>query len=99
MIRGSALEIAVTHLNVPVGEIVTVDQLTQALRTGTVAGLKRTPAAVLSYLFVELEPSLIARCAAEAGANLRTVNQLYEESLRGHLPRTPAWEEAVAQLI
>lgn len=97
--KGSALQIAVTHLNAPVGEILTVEQLAQALRTGTVAGLEPKPAALVSYLFVELEGHLIASCAAEAGASLRTVNQLYEESLRGHIPRAPAWEEAIAHLI
>lgn len=97
--KGSALEIAVTHLNVPVGDILTVEQLAQALRTGTVAGLEPKPAALVSYLFIELEPHVIAMCAAEVGASLRTVNQLYEESLRDHIPRVPAWEQAVAHLI
>ncbi len=95
----SGLQLAVTHLNVPVGPVVTEDDLALALRAGSVAGLADKVAAVLSYLFVELDPALIARCAREAGSDIRRANQLYEESLQAHLPRVPRWEQSVEHLV
>jgi hypothetical protein len=95
----SGLQLAVTHLNVPVGPVVTEDDLTRALQAGSVAGFDDKVAAVLSYLFVEIEPALIARCAREAGSDLRRANELYKESLQAHLPRVPRWEKAVEHLL
>lgn len=91
--------LAVTHLNAPVGVVVTVEHLVQALRAGSVAGLDPRTAAVVSYLFVDLEPALIARCVREAGSDLRRANELYQETLADHLPRNLCWEEAVAHLM
>jgi hypothetical protein len=97
--RTGGLELAVTHLNAPVGAVVTVEHLAQALRSGSVAGLDERVAAVIAYLFVELNPGLIARCAYEAGSDLRRANELYKESLADHLPRVPDWESSIAHLI
>ena len=69
------------------------------LRAGSVEGLDARTAAVVSYLFVELEPALIARCVREAGSDLSRANELYKETLTGNLPRNPRWEEAVAHLV
>lgn len=93
------LQLAVTHLNVPVGPVVTEHDLARALQAGSVAGLDDKVAAVLSYLFIELDPALIARCAREAGSDLRHANELYKESLQAHLPRVPRWEQAVEHLL
>jgi hypothetical protein len=93
------LMLAVTHLNASVGAIVTVEHLVKALRAGTVEGLDARTAAVLSYLFLELEPALVARCVREAGSDLRRANELYKETLAGKLQRNPRWEEAIAHLI
>jgi hypothetical protein len=95
----SGLQLAVTHLNVPVGPVLTTEDLAQALRAGSVAGLDKRAGAILSHLFVELEPGLIARCAHEAGSDLRRANELYKESLQAHLPRVPQWEKAVEELL
>lgn len=95
----SGLQLAVTHLNVPVGPVLTTEDLARALRSGSVAGFDKRAAAILSHLFVEVEPSLIARCAHEAGSDLRRANELYKESLQAHLPRVPQWEAAVEQLL
>jgi hypothetical protein len=91
--------LAVTHLNAPVGAIVTVDHLVQALRAGSVEGLDARTAAVVTYLFLELEAALIAPCVREAGSDLRRANELYKETLVDKLPRNPGWEEAVAHLV
>ncbi len=93
------LQLAVTHLNVPVGPVVTEDDLARALSAGSIAGFDDKVAAVLSYLFVEIDPALIARCVTEAGSDLRRANALYEESLRAHVPRVPQWERAVEHLL
>jgi hypothetical protein len=97
--RTGGLELAVTHLNAPVGPLVSVEHLVQALRSGSVEGLDEMVGAVISYLFVELSPGLIARCAYEAGSDLRQANELYKESLADHLPRVLDWENAIAHLI
>jgi hypothetical protein len=95
----SSLQIAVTHLNVPVGPVLTVDDLARALRAGSVAGFDDRVAALLIHAFVELDPALIARCAAEAGSDLRHANELYKESVQANLPRVPQWEKAVEHLL
>ncbi|MGH8236814.1 MAG: hypothetical protein ACREXP_07295 [Steroidobacteraceae bacterium] len=95
----SGLQLAVTHLNVPVGPLVTEGDLARALQAGSVAGFDDKVAAVLSYLFVEIEPALIARCARESGSDLRRANEPYKESLQAHLPRVPRWEKAVEHLL
>lgn len=95
----SGLHLAVTHLNVPVGPVLTTEDLARALRSGSVAGFDKRAAAILSHLFVELEPELIARCAYEAGSDLRRANELYKESLQAHLPRVSQWETAVEELL
>lgn len=95
----SSLQLAVTHLNVPVGPVLTTEDLALALRAGSVAGFQKKAAAVLSHLFVELEPQLIAKCVAEAGSDLHRANELYKESLQAHLPRAPRWEKAVEHLL
>jgi hypothetical protein len=95
----SSLSVAVTHLNAPVGPVLTVEELAQALLSGSVASLNKKAAAIVSYLFIELDPSLIASCVAEAGSDLRRANRLYEEAVQAHVPRVPGWEEAVEHLI
>jgi hypothetical protein len=93
------LMLAVTHLNASVGVVVTLEHLTRALCAGSVEGLDARTAAVVSCLFVELEPALIARCVLEARSNLARANEFHKETLTGNLPRNPRWEQAIAHLI
>ena len=97
----SSLGLAVTHLNAPVGAVLTIAQLTDALRAGSINVVSDSPtaAAIISYLFVELNPRLISLCAREAGADLHHVNMLYKEALAHSLPRVPEWENAVEYLL
>ena len=92
---------AATHLNAPTGPVLSAEQLAEALRAGSVDVIAHWPAAaaLVSYLFVEVEPRLITLCANEAGAGLAQANRLYQESLRDGLPRVSAWEQAVAHLL
>lgn len=96
-----SLGLAVTHLNAPVGAVLHTEQLAGALRAGSVNAIADSPmaAALVSYLFVELDPRLIASCANQAGASVALANVLYEESLRNAMPRVAAWEQAVAHLL
>jgi hypothetical protein len=52
---------AVTHMNAPVGSVLTIEQLAKAFRTGSVDAITDSPtaAALVSYLFVELDAKLI----------------------------------------
>lgn len=95
----SSLELAVTHLNASVGPVLTVKRFARALVSGSLKGFKGKETALLLYMFVELEPSLIAKCATEAGSDLRRANNLYKESLKAYLPRVPKWEKAVEHLL
>jgi len=56
----SVLSLAVTHLNASVGPVLTVAQLTAALRAGAVDAIADAPtaAALVTSLFVETEPRL-----------------------------------------
>lgn len=95
------LNLAVTHLNVPVGNILTSEQLALALRQGTVTSLSNSPeaAALVSGLFIELSPQQILHAAAEAKADLAHVEQLYQESLAAFMPRVATWEQAVEHML
>lgn len=89
------LNLAVGHLNASVGPLLTVEQLAAAMRAGSTRHLPETPAALVLSMFAELSPALILRCAAEAGADVRQVDQLYREALADALPPVPAWEHAI----
>jgi len=97
----SPLTLAVSHLNASVGQVLDTAQLSHALRTGSVRQMPAPPlaAALVSSVFVELSPSLIVQCAAEANAELSQVNQLYRETLADALPPVRAWEDAIGHLL
>ena len=102
MIRSSTsgLDMAVTHLNAPVGPVLTREELISALRLGRLAPIQRPEAcALVTYLFAELEPSLIVRCVREAGSDLRRAHDLYEDTLRAKAPRSLNWERSVEHLL
>lgn len=102
MIRSSTsgLDLAVTHLNAPVGPLLTRNDLMSALRAGRLVAIRQPAAAALAtYLFVELEPALIVRCIREAGSDLQRANDLYEDTLRAKAPRSPSWERSVEHLL
>ncbi|OWQ90882.1 hypothetical protein CDN99_12030 [Roseateles aquatilis] len=90
----SGLDLAATHLNASVGPVVTAAHIAQALRAGSLQPLVGDPdvEAMVSFLFVEVQPQLIARCATEAGVNLLQAHALYIDTLEKLAPRAPAWE-------
>lgn len=94
----SALDLVVTHLNAPYGDLVSVDDLTAVLVGGTTTIIAEPAAAgILGRLFVEVSPALIGRCMVAAGATFTSVGALYAESI-AHCGRVPAWERATGHL-
>lgn len=96
----SGLDLATAHLNAPVGPLLTRDELCAALQSGNLAAIHRPSAASLvCFMFVELEPALIARCVTESRSNLRRANDLYMDTLRANAPRSSQWERSVEHLL
>src|SRR5687768_14837848 len=96
----SGLDLAVTHLNAPVGQVLTRDELSSALKSGQLSPIHRQGAASLvSYMFAELEPALITRCVNEAKSDLKRANDLYRDTLRAKAPRSIKWEQSVGHLL
>ncbi len=93
------LQLAVCHLNAPVGPQLSMEQLRTALCAGSSANLNAIATALVRYLFIELEPRLIVQCAYEAGSDVAHANLLYQENLRHAMPRVPAWEQAIEFLL
>ncbi len=89
MKQSSSLSLAVTHLNAPVGNCLTVAPLADS----------PTAAALLRYLFVELEPRLIVLCAYETGTDVAHANMVYQENLQNAMPRVPAWGKSIEFLL
>lgn len=95
------LGLAVTHMNASVGATLSTSQLAAVLRTGSASAIHDSPtaAALVSYLFVELDPRLIVMCAYEAGTDAAQANKVYLESLLHHMPRVEAWEKSIEYLL
>ncbi|MFZ6747272.1 hypothetical protein ACO0LC_29020 [Undibacterium sp. JH2W] len=97
----SSLSMATTHLNASVGEVLSPSQLAAALQAATLDALAGSPkaAAAASYLFVEVNPRMIALCAHEAGTDIDHANMLYLDLLQRSMPRVIAWEIAVEGML
>lgn len=100
MTTTSNLALAVTHLNAPVGNVLTVAQLKHALQQGSAGILREAPAAaaLVAQMFVELNPRLIVLCAYEAGVDARHANMIYDEGLAQAMPRVSEWEQSTVFL-
>ena len=75
----SAASLIATHLNAPYGPVVTAQDVAESLRRGTLSASTHEANAILEALFIECEPSLIERAAAELGVPLDRVRDLREE--------------------
>lgn len=90
-----ALGLIVTHLNAPVGPILTVAHLQAVLNAGSLAAVAHEPpviTALLSSLFVEISPPLILRAMIEVGSDHQRLQRLYQETLALGLPAVPYWQ-------
>lgn len=93
------ISMAVTHLNAPYGAIVCATDLIESLIQGELRAASPKAAAILSYLFVEVEPRLVMQCAMESGSSLPIVNQLYLDTIKGGAPRSALWESSITALL
>jgi len=95
----SAIDLAITHLNAPVGNALSAAQLSDALSAGSVRTLPPVPAALVLSIFAELEPQLILRCVREVSASVANANRLYMEWLSDTPLHITRWERAVEYLL
>lgn len=97
----SNLLLAVNQLNVPYGHVVEVKEFALALKKGSALGkeIPKRSSSIISTAFVELTPTLIVQCMVEAGADIHSVNTLYQESVSHHNPRSLNWEESVKEFL
>lgn len=94
----SAISMTVSHLNAPYGPIVTDKDLAESLLTGSIVGNSSTARAIIGQLFIEVSPSLVLRCAREAGGTVKQADMLYQKSLESGVVRNPVWEQSVRSL-
>ena len=85
-----------SHLNAPFGAVLSAQDVAESLRVGRLSAKTPQANAVMGYLFVEIEPRLIAACALESGSSVAHAHQLYLDTLNHQAPRSPQWERAVA---
>lgn len=92
----SAASMIATHMNAPYGRIVSAQDVVTSMLNGHLCASTKDANEILAALFVEVDPSLILSCATQVKAPLKSVNQLYNETLSMGLMQNPAWEEAVS---
>ena len=98
-VKRYGLSMAVTHWNAPYGSVVSVDDLAESLRHGEIRTSSENVAAILSYLFIELEVRPVMRCAMAAGATMPKANQLHLSMLEQGSPACPEWESSLRDLL
>ncbi|MGC8529633.1 MAG: hypothetical protein ACP5OP_05470 [Leptospirillia bacterium] len=82
------------HLSVPYGPgIVSEQDVYDALKHGSLAGIKSPAKDVLVSLFHENSPASILKAARECEASVENVRKLYEEIIGMPFPRSPEWEK------
>jgi hypothetical protein len=88
-----ALDMLVTHLNAPYGEVVTRDDVLGVLRVGEAAlPHDRATASVLGSLFDECSPKLVERACDETQVPLHQAAAAYASLVRLGARRVPAWD-------
>ena len=95
----SSASLICTHLNAPYGDVVSIDDLILSFCHGRLSGATEQSNAILSQLFLEIDPSLVGRCAYDLGLSLDAANQLYVDTMRSGAPRCPAWERSVGHMV
>ena len=82
------------HLSVPYGPgIVSEQDVYDALKHGSLAGIKSPAKDILSSLFSENSPTSILKAAYECGSSVENVQKLYEEIIGMPFPPSPEWEK------
>jgi hypothetical protein len=82
------------HLSVPYGPgIVSEQDVYEALKHGSLAGIASPTKDILVSLFNENSPTSILKAVYECGASVENVQKLYEEIIGMSLPPSPEWEK------
>ena len=82
-----------THLNVPYGPVLELEQLQAAIRAGSLDVIEdQTGQAIASSLFIECSAPSIMAAAHEQGVGPKEVEGLYRSCVGIGAPRHPEWE-------
>ena len=82
------------HLSVPYGpEIVSEQDVYNALKQGSLSGIASPAKDILVSLFNENSPTSILKAAYEFGSSVENVQKLYEEIIGMPFPPSPEWEK------
>ena len=95
----SPIKVAVSHLNVPYGDVLTENDLKMALCSGTLKNLKEEAQALIFQIFNECSPTLILKCAQEAGSTPEKVQALYLDTLNHDGFISPQWVKHIQQIL
>ncbi|WP_238976185.1 hypothetical protein [Leptospirillum ferriphilum] len=82
------------HLSVPYGPgIISEQDVYNALKHGSLAGIASPAKDILVSLFNENSPTSILKAAYECGSSFENVQKLYEEIIGMPFPPSPEWEK------
>ena len=82
------------HMSVPYGPgIVSEQDVYDALKQGSLAGIASPAKDILVSLFNENFPTSILKAAYECGSSIENVQKLYKEIIGMPFPRSPEWEK------
>ena len=82
------------HLSVPYGPgIVSEQDFYDALKHGTLVGIKSPAKDILVSLFTENSPTSILKAAYECGSSVENAEKLYGEITELPFQRSPDWEK------
>ncbi len=82
-----------THLNVPYGPVLKLEQLQAAIRAGSLDVIEdQTARAIASSLFIECSAHAIMTAAHEQGVGPKKIEALYRSCVGIGAPRHPEWE-------
>jgi hypothetical protein len=94
----SVAQLIATHMNAPYGRVVSAADVVASLHAGHLCAASKAANEILSALFVEVEPRLILRCAAQEQVAASKVQKLYEDTVRVGLMPVPEWEKTMGAL-
>lgn len=82
------------HLSVPYRQgIVSEQDVYDALKHGSLAGIASPAKDILASHFTENSPASFLKAAYECGASVENVQKLYEEIIGMPFPGSPEWEK------
>lgn len=94
----SAASMIATHMNAPYGLVVSEKDVAASLQSGHFSASSKAGKEILSAMFLEVDPSLIIKAAAQTQASLSSVMKLYMESLEMGLMPNSEWERHVGAI-